>query len=150
MKKCSKCESNSRGALPIIALVLVSFVWITFLLALTSAILGGREAGCWFPSVIVHLFGVLLLPILVLVSSFRSSQLRRTLLTLTGIYLVTTLWIYPQVVKQYLKTHPGTPGLHWDKGSWCDYQYIEDNPVGDPQYSGQVCLFPPYFDIPSE
>lgn len=126
MNRFSKSESGWRQAFPVISLSMAGLVWTTFLVSLIDAILGGREAGCWFPSVIIHLIGILLLPILALASYFLSRRLRRTLSTATAMYLVVTLLIYPQLVKRYLATHPGLPGWHWDTGSWCDYQYIED------------------------
>jgi len=139
-----------RRTISLISLLLALFVWSVFALALTIAVLAGRDASFCFFASFVHLVGVVILPILSICSFFLTKPRKGATpaLALTIIYLIVTLWLYPLVVERYLATHPGWSGMHWARGNFPDYQYIENNPLGDPQYFGQVNLFPPYFDIP--
>jgi hypothetical protein len=99
---------------------------------------------------VAQLLGVYVLPPVAVLVACIAVPLRWTPLALAVSYHVVTLLVYPWGVDRFLRHHPGWAGWHWRSGaSWCDYQYVEIHPDGDPQYAGQVNLFPPYFDIPA-
>gem|GEM_PF-5788318 len=140
-----------RRIISVGTLVFAVLVWSVFLSSLATALLRGRDTpleSYWSLSVMIHLLGVLVLPVFTVISFFLIRPRSWVLPSLTAAYLLTTLLVYPRAVQHYLATHPGDPDWHWTSGSWCDYQYVAVHPEGDPQYAGQVSLFPPYFDIP--
>jgi hypothetical protein len=140
-----------RRIISVGTLVLAGLVWSVFLASLAAALFRGGTApleSYWNLCVVVHLAGVLVLSVFTIISFFLVRPRSWVVPALTSTYLLTTLLVYPRIVEHYLATHPGDPGWHWATGTWCDYQYVAVHPLGDPQYAGQVNLFPPYFDIP--
>ena len=100
----------------------------------------------WLRVGLIHLAGITVFPLLAIILLFMKPRRWMPFLFAVG-YLVTTMFLYPALVERYLLGHPGDPGMRWTMDS-SPYYYVEDSPLGDPQYSGQVNLFPPHFDIP--
>lgn len=138
------------------AFSLILLAWATFLLGLILAILG-RPLGfltigdsSWNYSFLIHLSGVVIAPLLVVISCLLAKRVLWLRCVLFAAYAVATIGIYPTAVRHFLQHYPQPkdPGWDWTEHHGIFYYVDTTMPPGDSGFSGLVTLFPPTFDLP--